>query len=66
MQTEKENKVLKIRLMGTKNEIKWFEKILKRQPKVVVTEFSKLYTNKGTNKYYRAYVEVHKSNEKGQ
>lgn len=56
--------MLKIRLMGTKNEIKWFEKILKRQPKVVVTEFSKLYTNKGTNKYYRAYVEVHKSNEK--
>ncbi len=52
--------------MGTKNEIKWFEKILKRQPKVVVTEFSKLYTNKGTNQYYRVYVEVHKANEKEQ
>ena len=66
LQKVKERIVLKIRLMGTKNDIKWFEKILKRQPKVVVTEFSKLYTNKGTNQYYRVYVEVHKANEKGQ
>jgi len=56
--------VLKIRLMGTKNDIKWFEKILKRQPKVAVTEFSELYRNKGTNRYYRAYVEVQKANIK--
>ncbi len=46
--------MLKIRLMGTKNDIKWFEKILKRQPKVAVTEVSELYRNKGTNRYYRA------------
>ncbi len=39
--------MLKIRLMGTKNDIKWFEKILKRQPKVAVTEVSELYRNKG-------------------
>ena len=50
--------MLKIRLMGTKKDIKWFEKILKRQPKVAVTEFSEMYQNKGTNKYYRVYVEV--------
>lgn len=56
--------MLKIRLMGTKNDIKWFEKILKRQPKVAVTEFSELYPNKGTNRYYRAYVEVQKANTK--
>ncbi|GFI29078.1 hypothetical protein IMSAGC013_00462 [Lachnospiraceae bacterium] len=56
--------MLKIRLMGTKNDIEWFKKILKRQPKVAVTEFSELYRNKGTNKYYRAYVEVKKSNIK--
>ena len=52
--------MLKIRLMGTKNDIKWFEKILKRQSKVVVTDFSELYQNKGTNRFYRAYAEVHK------
>ncbi len=56
--------VLKIRLMGTRNDIKWFEKILKRQPKVVVTEFSELYRNKGTNRFYRAYAEVKKANVK--
>lgn len=56
--------MLKIRLMGTKNDIKWFQKILQRNPKVEVTEFSELYTNKGTNKFYRAYVEVQKSNVK--
>ena len=56
--------MLKIRLMGTKNDIKWFEKILKKQPNVTVTEFSDLYRNKGTNKYYRAYVEVQKANIK--
>ena len=56
--------MLKIRLMGTKNDIKWFGKILKRQPKVAVTEFSELYQNKGTNRFYRAYVEVQKANIK--
>lgn len=56
--------MLKIRLMGTKNDIKWFQKILQRNPKVEVTEFSELYTNKGTNKFYRAYVEVKKNNVK--
>ena len=56
--------MLKIRLMGTKNDIKWFEKILKRQSKVVVIDFSELYHNKGTNRFYRAYAEVHKANIK--
>lgn len=56
--------MLKIRLMGTKNDIKWFEKILRRNSKVEVTEFSELYTNKGTNKFYRVYAEVVKSNVK--
>ena len=56
--------MLKIRLMGTKNDIKWFERILKRQSKVAVTEFSELYRNKGTDRYYRAYVEVQKANIK--
>ncbi len=56
--------MLKVRLMGTKNDIKWFGKILRRSPKMEVTEFSDLFPNKGTKKYYRAYVEVRKSNIK--
>lgn len=56
--------MLKIRLMGTKNDIKWFEKILRRNSKVEVADFSELYANKGTNRFYRVYVEVKKSNVK--
>ena len=56
--------MLKVRLMGTKNDIKWFGKILQRNPKIEVTEFSDLYPNKGTKKFHRAYVEVRKSNVK--
>ena len=56
--------MLKVRLMGTKNDIVWFQKILQRYPKVEVLEISELYSNKGTNKYYRAYAEVQKSNIK--
>ena len=40
--------MLKIRLMGTKNDITWFKKIMQRHP----------------DKYYRSYVEVKKSNVK--
>mgnify|MGYP000659481438 CR=1 FL=1 len=53
---------VKVRLMGTKNDIKWFGKILQRNSKIEVTEFSDLYPNKGTKKFYRAYVEVKKTN----
>lgn len=54
--------MLKIRLMGKRNDITWFGKLLRRHPKIEVTEFSDMYPNKGTRKYYRTYVEVKKSN----
>ena len=54
--------MLKVRLMGTKNDITWFKKIMQRHPKVEVLEMSDLYPNKGTDKYYRAYAEVKKRN----
>ena len=56
--------MLKIRLMGTKNDIKWFEKILKRNPKIKLLEFSDVYPNKGTKRFHRVYVEVKKRNVK--
>ncbi len=52
--------MLKIRLMGTKNDIRWFGRILQKIPGVELMEFSDLYPNKGTEKYYRAYAEVKK------
>ena len=45
--------MLKIRLMGTKGDIEWFQKL-----QVKVLETSDLYTNKGTTRYYRCYMEI--------
>jgi hypothetical protein len=56
--------MLKIRFMGTKNDIAWFQKILKCHKKIEVLEISELYSNKGTRKYYRAYAQVQKVNLK--
>ena len=50
--------MLKIRLMGTKMILHGSKKIMQRHPKVEVLEMSDLYPNKGTDKYYRSYVEV--------
>ena len=54
--------MLKIRLMGTKSDIAWFQKILSSNNKIEVLEISELYSNKGTRKYYRAYAQVKKLN----
>lgn len=54
--------MLKVRLMGTKNDITWFGKILRRNPKIEVMEFSDMYPNKGTDRFYRTYVEIRKRN----
>lgn len=56
--------MLKIRLMGTKSDITWFQKILSSNNKIEVLEISELYSNKGTRKYYRAYTQVQKVNLK--
>ncbi|MCF0131191.1 MAG: hypothetical protein HUJ71_05660 [Pseudobutyrivibrio sp.] len=52
--------MLKVRLQGTKNDIKWFRKILERNPKLEVYDFSDYFQNKGTKKYYRVYTNVKK------
>ncbi len=54
--------MLKIRLMGTKGEIRWFQKLMQNHLQITVLETSDLYTNKGTTKYYRCYMEVRRKN----
>lgn len=56
--------MLKIRLMGTKNDIKWFGRLLGKHPKIEVMEMSDIYPNKGTNRFYREYVEIQKRMKK--
>ena len=50
--------MLKIRLQGTTNDIKWFKKILERDKRIALLEISQLFPNKGTQKYFRVYAEV--------
>ena len=50
--------MLKIRLMGTKGDIEWFQKLMKNHLQFKVLETSDLYTNKGTTRYYRCYMEI--------
>ena len=58
--------MLKIRIMGTKNDIKWFKKILERNKKGNVLQISEPYANKGTNRSYRVDAEVERETKKVQ
>jgi len=55
--------MLKLRLMGTKRDIDWFRDVLVKIPDVKVNEFSDFYSNKGTNRFYRVYIEVDRVRE---
>ncbi len=56
--------MLKIRLQGTTNDLKWFKKILDRDTRIHLLQISEPLVNKGTNKYFRVYAEVEKNKEK--
>ena len=50
--------MLKLRAMGTKNDLKWFRKIIERYDVFHVIRMSEPLPMKGTNKYYRMYIEL--------
>ena len=56
--------MIKVRLQGTKEDMDWLEKQLKSCSQVKITESSDMYQNKGTNKYFRKYLEISKKKEK--
>ena len=56
--------MLKIRLQGTLRDIRWFKGLLERHEEVNVQEVSEPFANKGTNKYFRKYLEISKKKEK--
>ena len=53
--------MVKMRLQGTKEDMEWLEKQLEKIPNVQITESSELFSNKGTNKYFRKYLEIEKT-----
>ena len=50
--------MVKVRLQGTKEDMEWLEEQLLQIPNVKITESSEIFSNKGTNKYFRKYLEV--------
>ena len=50
--------MLKLRLQGTKREITWFYKLMKKCKSVELLQHSKMFSNKGTDKYYRMYADI--------
>lgn len=53
--------MLKIRMQGTKKDLHWFRRLLERHEDVEVKEVPEPFANKGTNKYFRVYAEVEKT-----
>ena len=56
--------MIKVRLQGTKEDLEWIENQLAGCKEVKITESSDTYSNKGTNKYFRKYLEINKNEEK--
>lgn len=50
--------MLKLRLQGTKENMEWFCGLLQSHSQVQVIQKSDVFSNKGTSKYYRMYVEI--------
>ena len=51
--------MLKLRLQGTKNDIRWFLKLLSRDKRFDVENTSTFFSNKGTDRYKRLYTEIY-------
>lgn len=57
--------MLKLRMQGTKEEIKEFSGLLDGDPRIEVIQRSDIYSNKGTTKYFRMYADIIQKEFKG-
>lgn len=53
--------MLKIRLQDTEKDICWFKRLLEKYPEIRVLQVFEIFSNKGTNRYYRSYVEIERT-----
>ena len=54
--------MIKVRLQGTKEDIKWLQDQIRQLEDVQITESTKVFPNKGTEKYFRKYLEIEPKN----
>ena len=50
--------MLKVRVMGTRKDIMGLQKILRNCPKIRMNKPAELFSIKGTDKFYRNYMEI--------
>ena len=50
--------MLMIRLQGTVKDIRWFKRLLEKHQEIQVRQMSDIFSNKGTSRYFRSYVEL--------
>ena len=50
--------MIKIRLQGTSNELKRMRRVIERNRNLKVISVSEVFQNKGTNKYFRQYLDI--------
>jgi len=50
--------MVKLRLMGTQDDLNWFAKVLCNIKGIKVIRMSEKYLNKGTNRFFRQYFEI--------
>lgn len=55
--------MLKVRVMGNKEEIHWFQEVLTKNKQMELLDFSEVFSLANTRKYYRAYCQVQKKDE---
>lgn len=55
--------MIKLRIQGTTNDIKWFKKIIERNKKIKIHSISEPLPNRGTKKYFRLYIDIEREEE---
>jgi len=53
-----ENAMVKIRIQGPTNELKRMKRVLERNRNLSILSASEVFPNKGTQKYFRQYLDI--------
>ena len=56
--------MVKVRLQGTKEDMAWFEEQVEKLAQVRIVQSSESFSNKGTNRYFRKYLEIERLADK--
>ncbi len=52
--------MVKVRMQGTKEDMKWLEEQINKLPDATIVVSSEAFHNKGTNRFFRRYLEIDK------